>query len=96
MYPDNDTDKYQGHRCQDHQSVVAVAPVIAYLRDNLYAEQGSGAQQFAEESHDNKYQAVAQSASDTVQQGGPGAVAQGKGFNAPHDNTVRDYQTHED
>ena len=45
--------------------VVAVAPVIAYLRDNLYAEQGSGAQQFAEESHDNKYQAVAQSASDT-------------------------------
>lgn len=99
MHPDDAAHNDKGHRREEHQTAVRVEPALGHvpaLRDDAVAQQRARTQQFAEERHDHQDQAVAQAVADAVQQRGPRLVGQRKGFDAAHDDAVRDNQTYID
>lgn len=96
MYPDDAPYDDQRHRRKEHQTVVgitaAVGDVPAFGND-LVAEQRSRTEQFAEEGHDHQNHTVAQTVADTVEECGPGLVAQSECLHTTHHDTVGDNQT---
>lgn len=83
MHPDDAGHRDKGHRRQNHETVVLIAPVVETLRHDGITEEGTRAQQLAEEGYDDQYEAIAYAVTHSVEERLPRAVAEGKGFETP-------------
>ncbi len=54
----------------------------------------AGAEQFANERHNQQHKTVAQAVADAVEKAGQGRILEGKRFGTSQDNAVGDDQTH--
>src|SRR5690554_96427 len=93
--PDGQADDEECARRQQQQAVQDVPATRIHGRQQGYAEQGTGTQQFAEERHEQQHHRVAQAVTDTVHKAQPGAVLHGEAFSAAHYDTVGDDQANE-
>ena len=68
MNPNNHGNDEQCHRRQDDQTVIDITKVIECLRDNLNTKQGTRAEQFAEETYDNKDNRITKAITYTIEE----------------------------
>ncbi len=95
MYPYNAGYDDEGHRRQNHKTVVDVTGIVEALRHYLKSQQSAGAEQFAEECHDDEYYGISDAVADTVEERRPWSVGHGKGFETAHKYAVGDNQADE-
>ena len=69
---------------------------VEALRDDLEAEERTGAEELAEETYSDEDSTVAEAVPYTIEEGFPRTVTQSEGFEATHEDTVRDDQPDED
>ena len=69
---------------------------VEALWDDLEAKECTRAEELTEEAYCDQHESVAEAIAKTVEEGLPGAIPKGEGFEATHEDTVRDDEPDED
>src|SRR5574344_762507 len=93
MDPDDTTEKDECHGGQGHHAIVHVAVVITALRNNLKAQDGTAAQQFAHKAYDDQNHGITKSVAQSIKETGPRLVHHGESLQTSHQNTVGNNQS---
>ena len=93
--PDQQADDEERARRQQHQAVGLIPAAIPDRVQDLVAEQGAGAEQFAHGGYEDQDHAVAKAIAETVEEAHANAILHCKGLGATEHDAVGDDQPHE-
>ena len=93
LCPDDASEEDEGHRREDHKTVVYISEIINCLWDNLESEKSTASEKLTEECHDDKDEGITDTVSKTVHERCERLVTKSESLDTSHYDTVGDDKT---
>ena len=88
LVPDDATYDDEGCGGHQHEAVVDITMLVAPCGDHLVAEEATATEELTDEGYDNEDLGIAETVTDTIEEGFPRTVHHGERFEASHQDTV--------